>query len=342
MLLSRTSSSRGRGALGGRRRTPTTPAGTASRTDPFPCPAAGCDFVAEFMTAAHLILVWEERDDPNLLRHAERAKQVGRNPRVVAYERVVRPERLVLRLGGGRAGPCTAFAASVTHRFGARRPWSLGVEEELFLVDARDASRPRRVLAAWSASRTSGLQARGLRVPRRARRRPSLPDADDVLAELQRLRARARAASGRARARASTRPARTRSPAGPASRSSRCRALRAAWSRSSASGSTGSSSAASTSTSRCPTRTPACAPSRRSSRGCRVLLALSANSPFAEGEDTGRRSERAERLLEMPTGGTPPRPPRLGRLGGGDRRRRRPAATGTPGRGPSTGRSRCA
>jgi hypothetical protein len=55
------------------------------RTDPFPCPAAGCAFVAEFMTAAHLILVWEERDDPNLLRHAERAKQVGRNPRVVEY-----------------------------------------------------------------------------------------------------------------------------------------------------------------------------------------------------------------------------------------------------------------
>ena len=37
-----------------------------------------------------------------------------------------------------------------------------------------------------------------------------------------------------------------------------------------------------------------------------VLLALSANSPFAEGGDTGRRSERAERLLSMPTGGTPP------------------------------------
>ncbi|NUO80642.1 hypothetical protein HUU05_11230 [candidate division KSB1 bacterium] len=32
------------------------------------------------MTAAHLILVWEERDDPNLLRHAQRAKEVGRNP----------------------------------------------------------------------------------------------------------------------------------------------------------------------------------------------------------------------------------------------------------------------
>jgi carboxylate-amine ligase len=37
-----------------------------------------------------------------------------------------------------------------------------------------------------------------------------------------------------------------------------------------------------------------------------TLLALSANSPFAEGRSTGRRSERAERLLEMPTGGTPP------------------------------------
>jgi hypothetical protein len=58
------------------------------RTDPFPCPASGCSFVAEFMTAAHLILVWEDRDDPNLLRHAQRAKDVGRNPQVVEY----RPE----------------------------------------------------------------------------------------------------------------------------------------------------------------------------------------------------------------------------------------------------------
>jgi hypothetical protein len=56
------------------------------RTDPFPCPAAGCSFVAEFMTAAHLVLVWQERDDPNLLWHAQRAKDVGRNPRVVPYE----------------------------------------------------------------------------------------------------------------------------------------------------------------------------------------------------------------------------------------------------------------
>jgi hypothetical protein len=56
------------------------------RTDPFPCPANGCAFVAEFMTAAHLILVWLELDDPNLLRHAARARDVGRNPRVVGYQ----------------------------------------------------------------------------------------------------------------------------------------------------------------------------------------------------------------------------------------------------------------
>jgi hypothetical protein len=56
------------------------------RTDPFPCPASGCTFVADYMTAAHLILVWEERDDPNLLWHAQRAKEVGRNPRIVPYE----------------------------------------------------------------------------------------------------------------------------------------------------------------------------------------------------------------------------------------------------------------
>jgi hypothetical protein len=54
-------------------------------TNPFPCPAAGCEFVAEFMTAAHLILVWQEFDDPNLLRHAARARDVGRNPRVTGY-----------------------------------------------------------------------------------------------------------------------------------------------------------------------------------------------------------------------------------------------------------------
>jgi hypothetical protein len=61
------------------------------RTNPFPCPAAGCSFVAEFMTAVHLILVWVDRDDPNLLWHAQRAKEVARNPRIVPYERSFGP-----------------------------------------------------------------------------------------------------------------------------------------------------------------------------------------------------------------------------------------------------------
>ena len=60
-------------------------------TNPFPCPAAGCTFVANFMTAVHLVLVWEQRDDPNLLRHAQRAMDVGRNPRLVEYRREFGP-----------------------------------------------------------------------------------------------------------------------------------------------------------------------------------------------------------------------------------------------------------
>lgn len=55
-------------------------------TVPFRCPAAGCDFVAEFLTAAHQIIVWPERDDPRMLRHARRAQEVGRNPRVREYD----------------------------------------------------------------------------------------------------------------------------------------------------------------------------------------------------------------------------------------------------------------
>jgi hypothetical protein len=56
------------------------------RTDPWPCPAEGCGFVATHITAAHLIIVWPEKDDPMLLQHAGIAKEVGRNPRVDGYE----------------------------------------------------------------------------------------------------------------------------------------------------------------------------------------------------------------------------------------------------------------
>ena len=105
------------------------------RTEPFPCPAAGCVFVAEFMTAAHLILVWEERDDPNLLRHAQRAKEVGRNPRVVIYVATFGPERLLLRVGGGGPAGSRRSGQVIEHRFGGSAPYSVGVEEELMILD---------------------------------------------------------------------------------------------------------------------------------------------------------------------------------------------------------------
>lgn len=58
------------------------------RTDSWPCPADGCDFVAFHMTAAHMIVVWPSRDDIDLLSYANDAAQIGRNPRIEEY----RPE----------------------------------------------------------------------------------------------------------------------------------------------------------------------------------------------------------------------------------------------------------
>ena len=60
-------------------------------TDPWPCPAEGCGFVAKHITAAHLVICWPEMDDPNLLTHAQIAKEVGRNPRVIEYQTSMGP-----------------------------------------------------------------------------------------------------------------------------------------------------------------------------------------------------------------------------------------------------------
>jgi hypothetical protein len=62
-----------------------------------PCPADGCPFVADFMTAAHLVLVGgARRSEPPGMRSGP---EVGRNPRIVGYEERVRAERVVLRVG---------------------------------------------------------------------------------------------------------------------------------------------------------------------------------------------------------------------------------------------------
>jgi len=118
---------------------PTTAAGSASAPIRSVSPAEGCTFVAVFMTAAHLILVWEQRDDPNLLHHAQRAKEVGRNPRsrrttalrssasYYAWEAAGGP------VHGVRARDRAAFSRSLT----------VGVEEELMILDPkRNEQRP--------------------------------------------------------------------------------------------------------------------------------------------------------------------------------------------------------
>ena len=62
------------------------------------------------MTAAHLILVWEQRDDPNLLRHAQRA-QGGRAQPAHRRLRDVRSGRAPRTTRGSPpAVPCTACA----------------------------------------------------------------------------------------------------------------------------------------------------------------------------------------------------------------------------------------
>lgn len=56
-------------------------------TDPWPCPAPACEFVAHHFTAAHRIVVWPEQDDPMLLQICEHGLKVAkRNPRIIPYE----------------------------------------------------------------------------------------------------------------------------------------------------------------------------------------------------------------------------------------------------------------
>ena len=73
-------------------------------TDPFPCPSPGCSFVARHMTALHRVIVWPERDDPQLLDCAAKARAAGRNPRIVAYERSFGQAVSYYELFAGRDG----------------------------------------------------------------------------------------------------------------------------------------------------------------------------------------------------------------------------------------------
>lgn len=66
------------------------------KTDPYPCPKQGCDFVANFATVWHRVVVWEEKDDPNLLSTAQHMQGdneqgLNRHPKVVEYEKSFGP-----------------------------------------------------------------------------------------------------------------------------------------------------------------------------------------------------------------------------------------------------------
>jgi hypothetical protein len=55
------------------------------RTDPWPCPTCGAVF--EWVTGAHFVIVAPDKDD--LLLIAAKCKEIGRNPRILAYDDVL-------------------------------------------------------------------------------------------------------------------------------------------------------------------------------------------------------------------------------------------------------------
>jgi carboxylate-amine ligase len=188
------------------------------------------------------------------------------------------------------------------HRFGRAAPLSLGVEEELFLVDGV-VFEPAPAFSRLVGEPTAELKPELFECLAELAT-PVVPDAAGVLAELRRLRA---GLAGRARAaglalHAAGMHALARGAEQPIVPLERYRRM----------------------TVELGDRIPlqlvaglhvhvslpdpdACL---RAFEGIvpwlPTLLALSANSPFAEGAATGCRSARAGRLLAMPTGGTPP------------------------------------
>ncbi len=190
----------------------------------------------------------------------------------------------------------------IESRFGSARPWSLGIEEELFLVDAETLE------TVPAFSRVVGEPTERLK-PEVFEclveiATPVVEDADGVLPELRRLRgevAERAAAEGLAVLVAGTHALARGAgqPIVPIPRYERmAKELGERIYRQLVCGLHVHVSIADPET--CLRAFEGVVP------WLPVLLALSANSPFADGEDTGLATVRAVRLLEMPTGGTPP------------------------------------
>ena len=190
----------------------------------------------------------------------------------------------------------------MNHRFGAAPPWSLGVEEELFFVDAQTLE------TAPGYSRVVGEATERLK-PEVFESiveitTPVVVDAEEVLDALTRLRAEIAERAGRqglaiaaAGTHATARGAEQQIVPVPRYRRL-AKDLGAGIYRQLVCGLHVHVSVPDPDT--CLRAFEGIVPSLP------MLLAESANSPFAEGEETGMCSVRAARLLEMPTGGTPP------------------------------------
>ena len=320
-------------------------AGPASRTDPFPCPAEGCDVRRRVhdRRASHPRLGGAGRPEPPAARRAREAgrpQPARRRVRAVASGRAPRTTP-----GRPPAGRCTAFALS--DPIADRMPHRFGQDVPPFALASRrssSSSTPRRSRRRRSSSRSSASRMLASSPSSSsASSRPTTP-------VLPRCRRGARRAGAAARGPRGTRvacavdgrarPARTRSRTARTRRSSRCRA-----------------------TSRCERSSASCLHTQlvcglhvhvalpdaetalRAFEGVLpwlpVLLALSANSPYAEGEATGLRSTRAERLLAHADRRHAAGPSGLVGVGAGDGGRRDAASLGRLAAAGVTGRSRC-
>ena len=296
-------------------------------TDPFPVPGRG------------LLLRRRVHDrrppDPRLggARRSEpappcRAREAGRpQPAGDRVRALVRAERVVLRLGGGGPpGARRSRQVSEPSTGSARRARDAGGRGGAVLRRRRDARRGTQASRAWSARETSASSRRSSRASsssrlpslpgRGGRARGARPDAGGD----RRAGDAARAARLRGRSASAGLAARTR-------RSSRCRGT-SRWPRRSA-----------TPCARqlvCGLHVHVSVPDADTALRAfesvvpwlPVLLALSANSPFADGADTGRRSERARAAAAAADRRDAAGAPELGRLAGRHRQRLDPPALG--------------
>ena len=185
--------------------------------------------------------------------------------------------------------------------------WSLAQEIERVL-DALDPDLARRVDS--ETHRCVVELGTGVHRRRRRRRRRGAPAARVAGARPAAARA-ARGGRGHAPVRGLAGHASSRTGAATASSTARCASWRGASRRSRC-----------TCTSACPTPSPAIRLLNRMRTHVPLLLALSANSPFWQGRDTGLASARTPLFQAFPRVGHAAHVPRLRRLG----RDRRPAA----------------